>query len=368
MIELVNLTLATAEQRGNAGDTYRAVRDALASARDNPNPHADVSPPTISPKRREASTPPVGATTGQAVTTLARRMAADSLLTRLHAGHTPNARACAKRKGAFIVNARMVNHMSVPPTERLRLPSLEQLGATMSLMRHLQLRPYFRKLDISNIFYTCRPPQGSDSGICVQIGDDVYGFLGLPFGWAHIPSLVQELRDLSVQHPHELITIMYLDDVLVFSRDCEYDVSWPLTFSSWKVNQPGVPSHPQQSDSRSPTLRQHMTARSPANSKRSHAQWPRAEPRVFRSRAVVQTRGGAFGAAMRSIALTAIQWVSDMVGRRRPFLHYRTPGTTLCAAPPPHCRSASCRRRHCSACSSGRSSGRPRNVAASSCL
>ena len=210
------------------------------------NPHSDVSPPPISPKRREAtspltprtadrglgatgavpipaemwqrhaptnwawvaaSTPPVGATTGRAVTALARRMAADGLLTRLPAGHAPNARAFGKRKsatkGAFIVDARVVNHMSAPPTERLRLPSLEQMGATVSLMRHLQLRVYFTKLDISNMFYTCRTPQWCDSGIRVQIGDDVCGFPGLPFGWAHSPALAQELLGmyLGVQHP-----------------------------------------------------------------------------------------------------------------------------------------------------------------------
>ena len=91
----------------------------------------------------------------------------------------------------------------------------------MSLMRHLQLRMYFTKLDISNMFYTCRTPQGCDSGIRVQIGDDVYGFPGLPFGWAHSPALAQELLGmyLSVQHPRQVKAIQYLDDVLMFSTD-----------------------------------------------------------------------------------------------------------------------------------------------------
>ena len=105
-----------------------------------------------------ARTPPVGTTTGQAVTALPRKMAADGLLARLPAGNNPNAPAFGKRKsatkGAIIVDARAVNHMSVPPTKRLRLPSLGQLGAAMSLMRHLKLRVYFTKLEISNMFYT----------------------------------------------------------------------------------------------------------------------------------------------------------------------------------------------------------------------
>ena len=167
----------------------------------------------------------MGATTGQAVTALARRMAADGLLTQLPAGHAPDARAYGKRKsatkGAFIVDARVVNRMSAPPMEHLHLPSLEQLGATMSLMRHLQLRVHFTELDISNMFYTCHTPQGCDSGIRVQIGDDVYGFPGLPFRWAHSPALAQELRGmyLSVQHPRDVVAIQYLDDVLMFSTD-----------------------------------------------------------------------------------------------------------------------------------------------------
>ena len=136
----------------------------------------------------------------------APRVAADGLLTRLPAGHAPKARAFGKRKsatkGVFIVDAQVVNRMSTPPTQRLRLPSLEQLRATMSIMRHLKLRVYFTNLDISNMFYTCRTPQGCDSGVRVPIGNDVYGFPGLPFGWAHSPTLAQELLGmyLSVQH------------------------------------------------------------------------------------------------------------------------------------------------------------------------
>ena len=111
LLDVVDLTITTAEQRGNAGATYRAVRDVPVSTRDNP--HSDVSLPPIYPKRREASSPlaprtanrglratgavpipaemwqrhaptnwtwvaasmpPVGATAGQPVTALARKM------------------------------------------------------------------------------------------------------------------------------------------------------------------------------------------------------------------------------------------------------------------------------------------------------
>ena len=47
LLSVVKLTLTIAKHRGNAGGTYRAVRDALVSARDNPDPHSDVSPPPM---------------------------------------------------------------------------------------------------------------------------------------------------------------------------------------------------------------------------------------------------------------------------------------------------------------------------------
>ena len=55
----------------------------------------------------------------------------------------------------------------------------------------------------------------------MQTGDDVYGFLGLPFGWAHGPALAPEIQGmfLSVQHPCEIIAIRHLDDVLMFSTN-----------------------------------------------------------------------------------------------------------------------------------------------------
>ena len=55
----------------------------------------------------------------------------------------------------------------------------------------------------------------------MQIGEDVYGFSGLPFGWAHSPVLAQEIlvMYLSMEHPDEAIVIQYVDDILAFSTD-----------------------------------------------------------------------------------------------------------------------------------------------------
>ena len=89
----------------------------------------------------------------------------------------------------------------------------------MSVVQHLNLRVYFTKLDISNMFYTCRTPPKCEVGLRVQIGDTVYGFPRLPFEWAHSPALAQELLGmyLSVEHQGEVVIIQYLDDVLAFS-------------------------------------------------------------------------------------------------------------------------------------------------------
>ena len=57
LLDVTNVVTNTAEQQGAVGPTYRALRDALISARDNPNPLSDVGPPPISPKRKEDNTP-----------------------------------------------------------------------------------------------------------------------------------------------------------------------------------------------------------------------------------------------------------------------------------------------------------------------
>ena len=90
------------------------------------------------------------------------------------------------------MDSRIVNGSSAAPTERLHLPSLEQLGGTTSLMRRMNIHLFFTKLDISNMFYTCRPLPEATGGIRVQIGNTVYGFPGLPVAWAHSPSLAEE--------------------------------------------------------------------------------------------------------------------------------------------------------------------------------
>ena len=53
----------------------------------------------------------------------------------------------------------------------------------------------------------------------MQIGNTVYGFPGLPFGWTHSPALAQELLGmyLYVQHPGAVVLTQYLDDVLASS-------------------------------------------------------------------------------------------------------------------------------------------------------
>ena len=209
-IELVTTIIVEVEQEGNEQEVCVALRKTLQHLSQQNDRRTDVSPPPISPKRQEddgplsprsaarglramgsvpipqemwrrhaptnrawvaAHTPPVGASRGTAMEVLATRMAQDGLLTPLPEGPPQNARTFAKRKsaakGAFVVDARIVNWYSLPPTGRLCLPSLEQLGAIMGIMRLRGIRVKFTKLDISKTFYTCCPPQEANTGIRV---------------------------------------------------------------------------------------------------------------------------------------------------------------------------------------------------------
>ena len=102
----------------------------------------------------------------------------------------------------------------------------------------------FTKLDVSNMFYTCRPPPEAVGGIGVHIGDMVYGFPGLSFRWTHRSAPAQKLLGtyLRVLHPDQVIVLQYLDDMLMFRtyrsllRMDTVELSTTLEPGGWVVN------------------------------------------------------------------------------------------------------------------------------------
>ena len=98
------------------------------------------------------------------------------------------------------------------------LPTLEQLAASMALMKARGIQLWFTKLDVSNMFYTCKLPPDQRTAFRIRVGGDTYAFAGLPFGWSRSPALAQELLGcyLATLHPTQVVVIQYLDDILLF--------------------------------------------------------------------------------------------------------------------------------------------------------
>ena len=80
---------------------------------------------------------------------------------------------------------------------------------------------FFCKLDISNHFWTCKLPPSAAHQIRIGVNGITYSLPSLPFGWKCSPAITQCLLGsyLAVFHHSKVITIQYLDDILLFSLD-----------------------------------------------------------------------------------------------------------------------------------------------------
>ena len=137
----------------------------------------------------------------------------------------PNARAFAKPKssdkGALIIDMRTINSRCVDSTPRFRLPTLEHLKHALS--RSSSQAIFFCKLDISNHFWSCKLPPAAQHKIRVGINGTLYSLTSLPFGWKCSPVIAQLLLGayLAPLHHSHVVTLQYLDDILLFSTDRE---------------------------------------------------------------------------------------------------------------------------------------------------
>mmetsp|Transcript_79407 Transcript_79407/g.132599 ORF Transcript_79407/g.132599 Transcript_79407/m.132599 type:complete len:80 (+) Transcript_79407:181-420(+) len=79
----------------------------------------------------------------------------------------------------------------------------------MATMKARGISLWFTKLDVSNMFYTCRLPHSESQAFRISVGKHTNAFTGLPFGWSHSPGIAQELLGtyLAALHPTPVVTI-----------------------------------------------------------------------------------------------------------------------------------------------------------------
>ena len=83
----------------------------------------------------------------------------------------------------MIINMVPLNDRYAAPGQRMRLPTLENLGETFREAAHNSRTMWFCKLDVANMFWSCWVPEEEKSAIRIGVVDEVWGFQGLPFGW-----------------------------------------------------------------------------------------------------------------------------------------------------------------------------------------
>ena len=87
-------------------------------------------------------------------------------------------------KAALPFDGRPINNRcaGTPPPPPLVLSTLEQLAATMATVKACGTAVVFTKLDVSNMFYTCKLLHHCQDYFRIHINGRCYGFTGLPLG------------------------------------------------------------------------------------------------------------------------------------------------------------------------------------------
>ena len=167
-----------------------------------------------------------------------------------------NARARVQPKLAtkcfLIINPRNVNELCAVtsgPPQAFKLPSLDQLAALVEVAALMGVTMYSAKLDISNMFWTVRPPEGDHQfAIRFEVNGRLYAVCRLPFGWSHSPLIARAVLAifLAIARPESVVQIQYLDDVLGVSTEREalrqhvHEVADHLTANNWVVSPKSV--------------------------------------------------------------------------------------------------------------------------------
>ena len=133
----------------------------------------------------------LGDSDDQALAVLAQAMHRDGLLSRCHHKAAADMRAFPKpksqEKGALIANLRLLNALMGELPQPFQLPSMAQLAALLELPKARDIRAYFTKLDVSNMFWSVLLPPEHTTSFRFRVRGVTYAIPSLPFGWTASP-------------------------------------------------------------------------------------------------------------------------------------------------------------------------------------
>lgn len=139
------------------------------------------------------------------------------------------------KKGRFCVDYRCLNSITIKDVHSLPyVDSLDVLsGAT-----------FFSMLDLSSAYWQIKMDADSKENIAFTTGYSLYHFKVMPMGLTNAPPTLQCLMELVLHGLHWSKTLVYLNDIIVFSKSYKDHIQ-DLTDMFSRLHQTGLKLHPQ---------------------------------------------------------------------------------------------------------------------------
>ena len=123
----------------------------------------------------------------------------------------------------------MMDHFNYASTIRhsTRLPSRTNISSltSMTCLINLGMQDTFSKLDLMSGYYQVRIDEGDKPKMAWFKRYGSYEFLVMPFGLTNVPTTFYTLRNKVLAHFLNRFIVVYLDDVVIYSKTLEEHVA-----------------------------------------------------------------------------------------------------------------------------------------------
>ena len=146
-----------------------------------------------------------------------------------------------KKNGDFkmCIDFRRLNSVTIKPM--YRIPD------NQSLFNHLAGATMFSTIDVSNAYYQCEMRESDKISTAFTTRKGQFEFNRMPFGLSGAPFTFQRLMHTILREENWLLCLVYLDDILIFSRDFDEHIE-RIKIIFEKIKQSGLKLAPSKGD------------------------------------------------------------------------------------------------------------------------